>query len=405
MGGGREEVLVDSGRPSFTSPAARRHQRAARLIVAAVIAALGLAACTFESPARPDETSPPTGAAVESTPPPRATVEPSPIPRHTDATSPPSADEAWGPGTPYLSVAGVPNAGARKWAELDRIGAFTVTRTGLVFLDPDSSDVIWAGWDHRHKTIGGSLQRIPGPPYVRDDGPLVDHRGIVGNPDLDIVAWIETAGRQWEDVVVVEASTGDELARASVPSSPDLSVRIASVDGGSIYFALLDSGSSNENGYGYVPGTDVWAWRWAAGEMPQPRTSGDQLVADVSAGIWAVVDGRALKFEDPTGRVLSQVDATHALDSQFGGGLSPDGRFWYSAPYVQVIETATGRRRNLAPRSTNHYGWTEAATVTFVGYQLSECSAITGQCSVPFDVPATKVCNEIRPCRVALPVN
>jgi len=384
---------VDSGGPSFTSPSGRRHRRATRLIVGAVIAALGLAACTFEPPAQPDETPPPS----------RAAIEPTPTPRLADGISPPSTAEAWGPGTPYLSVAGVPYAGARKWAELDRIGAFTVTRTGVVFLDPDSSDVIWEGWDHQRKTIGGSLQRIPGPPHVRDDGPLVDHRGIVGNPDLDIVAWIETEGGKREDVVVVEASTGDELARASVPSSPNLSVRIASVDGGSIYFALLDSGSMNENGY--VPGTDVWAWRWAAGEMPQPRTSGDQLVADVSAGVWAVVDGRALKFEDPTGRVLSQVDATHALDSQFGGGLSPDGRFWYSAPYVQVIETATGRRRNLAARSTNHYGWTGAATVTFVGYQLSECSAITGQCSVPLDVPATRVCDDIRPCHVDLPVN
>lgn len=381
-----------SGSPSPTSLPGRRRKRAAHLLVAGVVAALGLAACTFEPPAEPNETSPP----------PHAAVEPTPAPSHRHRISPPSTAETWGPGTPYLSVSGVPYAGARQWAQLDRIGAFTVTRTGVVFLDPDSSDVIWEGWDHERKTIGGKLQRIPGPPHVRDDdGPLVNHRGIVGNPELDIVAWIETSSRHWEDIVVVEASTGDELARASVPTSPDVDVRIASVDAGSLYFAVLDSGNKD----GYVPGKDVWSWRWAAGEMPVPRTSGDLLVADVSAGVWAVVDGRALKFEDPTGRVLSQVDATHALDSSFGGGLSPDGRFWYSAPYVQVIETATGKRRNIAAGWTYHYGWTGAATLTVVGYQLSECSAINGQCSEPLYVPATNVCEEDRPCRVGLPVN
>jgi hypothetical protein len=374
---------------------AGRRWKAQRIVFSLALVA-GLAACTFEPGESPD---------LHTSSPPRTAPTP-PLPTHQGAyESPPYERRVWGPQTPYLSVEGVPYSGDYKWPQRDRIGAFTVTRTGVVFLDPDTSEVIWEGWNHDSRTIGGQLQRLHGRPQVPSGGErLVGHRGVIGNPAHDLVAWIETADSVWDDVVVVEASTGDELARASIPVTPGRSVRIASLDVGTVYFAMLEPGNENDNTF--VPSTDIRVWRWAAGEMPEASTRQDQQVADVSADIWAVVDGRTLQFEDAGGRVLSRLNSTHALGSRFGETLSPDGRFWYSAPHMEVVETATGDRRSIAATTwIDSYAWTGPADLTFVGFELSVCSAVSGQCSVPFDVPANEVCDDSRSCSVALPAH
>lgn len=260
-----------------------------------------------------------------------------------------------------------------------RIEIFTIVRTGIVYVEPETSEIVWQNLQRDRKSIGESAWTNPGPKALnRVSGllPWREGRDIVGHPDHDLVAWVETVAGERGDIVVVEASSGDELARAAIRAPSDHPVVIASVDEEAVYFATPDP----TTGWPDVPRADVWVWPWAAGDEPFSRRSGRYL-NDVSAGIWAVY-GDGLEFEDSTGRTLSSVEFTAEKPTDFGSSLSPDGRFWYGARTSQIIETATGRVIAIPGARERNYGWTSTSELTLTR-PPTLCSALTGRCHGP----------------------
>jgi hypothetical protein len=208
-----------------------------------------------------------------------------------------------------------------------------------------------------------------------------------------VVAWVEANGEQRGDLVVVQPTTGAVLARTPIPGPPDRPVRIAGVDDDTVYFATpvtsWDGGASP---------LDVWSWRWAIGQPPQPsqdRIGGGQIM-DVSGGVWAVSNRTVLKFRDATGAVVSEVPTSYADRNYFGDGLSPDGRYWYSSAYNEFVVTATGERVP-APAGlpgedflSARHGWAGPTRLTVIALGdggLALCDASTGTCTDHVTIP------------------
>ncbi|MEV7606089.1 hypothetical protein AB0N65_11675, partial [Paenarthrobacter sp. NPDC089322] len=153
------------------------------------------------------------------------------------------------------------------------MASFTTTSTGVVYVDAETSRLVWADW-------GNSIRMLawlePKEARVgREWGEFRDIRDIVGNPGHDLVSWVHR-GAYSGDIVVVRPSTGDVLAHAPIPSlSSEKSVVYGSIDDAAVYYAISPGGGATG---------DVWVWRWAAGEAPQLS---DRPVADISGDIWA----------------------------------------------------------------------------------------------------------------------
>ncbi|MCU1443412.1 MAG: hypothetical protein JWQ59_1562 [Cryobacterium sp.] len=308
--------------------------------------------------------------------------------------------------TSYFTFNGVPYAGEDQWPQPERVGTFTVVNSGLVFVDPETSQIIWEDWEHNTRIIGERPWRNPAAPdRERDYGVYGEHRDIVGHPDHDVVTWVESVAGRRGDIVVVEASTGDVLARAPIDAPPEFSVLIASVDGTSVYFATLGAQAPPAR---LVPSESIWVWRWATGGSPQTSQRGDSLVVDVSGDIWAVErqfsETGGLFFEDASGRVLTEVAGTFDVKTYFGGGLSPDGRFWYGPTHGQVVETATGRRVDIEEGFDIRYGWTGASELTLIGPGLRVCDVVVGECGERLSIPGRGTCSDSA-CIFGLPVN
>ncbi|MDN4611228.1 hypothetical protein [Arthrobacter burdickii] len=335
----------------------RGRQRAAALAVGAVMTFL-LGACTYE-------TSP-----VEQ-PTPTSSSEPG-----FSASKP----EAWGPGSPYYTNNGIPYVGESTWPSPVRVASFTEAKTGVVYVDADSSKIVWESWEHDTKEIGRQPWRNAGAtPVGRMWG---EFRDIVGNPESDVVSWVETTDGQRGDIVVVQPSTGRVLARTPIEASPEQPVVFASVDDHAVHYATgTDPGGSGAN-------ENIWVWQWASGEDPHLGRRG-VAVLDVSGDTWAVAGGSRISFERTDGSVLSSVDASYGDRTYFGGGLSPGGRFWFAPAYGLVVETSTGKEVRLEHGFDGRYGWTGPEELTMIGPGLSVCSAITGNCDDPIDAPYT----------------
>jgi len=334
------------------------------------------------------------------------------------ATSPTSSAEGWGPDAALLSVDGVPYGGVEQWRTVDRIDSFTVVEGGVVYVDPSTSQIVWEGWDRTTKVIGerpwhpdadASYGEMSGVAYGR-------HRGVVGNPLHDLVSWVESDGAARGDLVVVRASTGEELARAPIEAPSDRYVILASVDQEAVSFATPTTNDAT----GYILGDDVWVWRWAQGESPAvPPQRAGQRIMDVSGDIWAVDAGSLLRFEDGSGRLLSQVHASYEDRTYFGNPLSPDGRFWYGPAHGEVVATATGEVVGLD--WTGHpFGWSGVTELTMIADWfgqatstaggpaplLGSCDAITGACTDPVPIPDLGMCAADMPdCGYGLPTS
>lgn len=283
------------------------------------------------------------------------------------------------------------------------ISTFTFVRTGIVFVDPGTSEIVWRNVRRDREVIGKNPWRNPvaplpseptGYPAWRDD------RSIVGHPDHDLVAWVETtADGERGDLVVVQASTGDVLARTAVPAPGDRSVVIASVDESMVYFATPDPST----GWPDMPGPDIWTWRWAVGGTPHAFGL-DRFYNDVSSGTWAVY-GRGVEFTNASTRDPRTVEFPADKPTDFGGALSPDGTYWYGAATSRIVDTTTGRSVQLPSGRERAYGWTGSAELTLTGPFLV-CSAVTGTCGGLDGSPIYGVCDVFGlVCGTHLPIN
>lgn len=324
-----------------------RRKRVTTLIVGSAMA-LVLGACTYEGPA-PNQSVP--------------------------------ARQVWGPDARYYTNQGIPYVGESRWPSPARVASFTETKTGVVYVDADTSKIVWEGWEHDTKEIGQQPWREPNASKVG----LVwgEFRDIVGNPSRDVVSWVETTDGHRGDIVAVQQSTGEVLARAPILASPRSTVVLASVDDATVYYATVE---------------DICVWRWAAGEDPRPSQRGTAAVADVSGDTWAVGAQDRIDFESTDGSLLSSVHASYGDRTYFGGGLSPDGRFWFAPAHELIVETTTGKEIRLDRGFTGRYGWTGPEELTLIGPGLSVCSAVTGDCEEPINASYT-------PSEFGLPLN
>ncbi|MFC0682379.1 hypothetical protein ACFFGH_31500 [Lysobacter korlensis] len=271
-------------------------------------------------------------------------------------------------------------------SEPDRtpIEVFTIVKTGIVYVDPETSEIVWRSRERKTRTLSERPWRDAHPGGVDAEHlPWRPHRDIIGNPDHDVVAWVETAEGRRGDLVVVEAHSGNLLARAPLGIPLERPVVLASLDDEALYYATSDTA----DGVIGVPSEDIWVWRWAAGEEPQQDPRRPAFLNDVSAGVWAVYTSGGIAFEDADGRQLSYARIYYEIVPDFGSALSPDGRYWYGGERSVVIETTTGDAVAIAPAHGRDFGWSGAAELT-----LAACHAVTGRCH-------TITCDVTRPIR------
>ena len=286
--------------------------------------------------------------------------------------------------------------------DVDQIEVFTFVATGIVYVDPRTSTIVWKNADGDQRTIGADPWRnrgetrpseLTGSPAWRDD------RDIVGNPDHDLVSWVETTRGTRGDLVVVKASTGGVLARARIPAPIDRHIVIASLDDESVYFATPDPAT----GFPDMPGPDIWTWSWADGSVPEVRTL-TRYYNDVSAGRWALYDAYGVEFADTDRRSVFRTNFNGTAFTDFGGALSPDGRYWYGSGSSQIVDTATGYAVELPASRERNYGWTGAAELTLTRPYLV-CSAVSGRCRGPASSPVDLCLPYAITCGNHLPVN
>lgn len=282
------------------------------------------------------------------------------------------------------------------------ISVFTFVSTGIVYVEPETSEIVWQDAGRDEQTIGEIPWRNQGKARPGESTGFPawrENRDLVGNPDHDLVTWVETEDGERGDLVVVRASTGEVLARTPVQAPEESFIVIASVDEDAVYFATPHP----TTGFPDVPGAKIWVWRWTAGEQPENLESG-RYYNDVSAGMWAVY-GNGVEFEDEHGRTLVTVPFSDEKPTDFGGALSPDGRFWYGARTSQIVETATGTTIDIPAARERDYAWTGSKELTLTKPFLV-CSAVTGQCQGPTTFVAQDVCAPYGiVCGDNLPVN
>jgi hypothetical protein len=332
-------------------------RRPGRQRVAALFVSLGLAfwvgGCTYEEP---DGERPLPGSAF-------------PVPSTSESELSVDAREGWGPDALFYTDAGNLYVGENRWPPA-RVASFTMTSSGVVYVDAETSRLVWSDWEHGIRELAWMEPKETR--AGRQWGEFRDIRDIVGNSSHDLVSWVHR-GAYSGDIVVVRPSTGEVLAHAPIPSLPaEKSVVYGSIDDAAVYYAISPGGGATG---------DVWVWRWASGEVPQRS---DRPVADVSGDIWAVEREDRIDFENADGTVLSSVHSSYGDRTAFGSGLSPGGRFWYAPAYDLIVETATGAAVKIGRGFQQRYGWAGPEELTLIGPGISVCSAITGKCEEPF---------------------
>ena len=302
------------------------------------------------------------------------------------------------------------------------LGRFTAQFTrlagGVVTVEADTNAprVAWRSWAGQTKVIGSnpwpavepfSIRRNEhGNPWPR--GAL--RRDVVGNPLGDQVAWI-TQGSGRGDLVVVRASTGEEVARTVIPGGQVETVDIRSIDDRSVHLrrcpAPFPPGESSDGRPTLraqsQEGCTFWVWQWPTGSGL--RATGHSwvepdgtVIHDMTTDVWAVQrpNSDALSFITSRGEHLADAEVAVPDRSQ-GGGLSPDGRFWYSPGSTAFVVTSTGEIRRISdelarigPADASHFAWSGATTVTVAGPGgVTTCDASTATCSDPTSLPIT----------------
>jgi hypothetical protein len=311
------------------------------------------------------------------------------------AAVPNNAGVEWGPDIPLATLSGVPYAGDKKWPMAGPIASLTVVEGGVVYVLPDRR-IIFESWQHDSAVIGEAPWFDEDPFDFDPQGRGSWARGVVGDPAHDLVAWFETESGRRGDLVLVQASTGVELARTAVPGPAGVRAAIAAIGDEYVYFsAQSDEGrrASPEPDRRLVwmssswPLDDVWSWRWGSGAAPGDTGRQAQDVEDVSAEVWARTVEPKLRFETGSRKLLSSV-GSYLMERGRGRGLSPDGRFWFAQ--WGLVVTETGERRSLGPdvfgkeMAVRNYAWTGTTKLTIVSDNgLTVCDAVAATCSAP----------------------
>ncbi|MGX9899113.1 hypothetical protein ACW0JT_03065 [Arthrobacter sp. SA17] len=110
-------------------------RKSGRQRLAALIVSLGLAfwvgGCTYEEP---DAERPRPGTAF-------------PAPSTSESELSVDAREGWGPDALFYTDAGNLYVGENRWPPA-RVASFTTTSTGVVYVDAETSRLVWADWEH-----------------------------------------------------------------------------------------------------------------------------------------------------------------------------------------------------------------------------------------------------------------
>ena len=224
----------------------------------------------------------------------------------------------------------------------DRVEVFTIVEDGVVYLPAHRPDIVFETWENETSVIGSMPLGEGGNRLLRP----ARRRGE--SPCSDVVGWVKNGDSDTAELVLTEASTGNELARAPMPSGANL---LMSVGEEFVYFLNSTRESTD------YPSRDsaVWSWAWTTGQSPEQVDVGDDRVLDVKDDIWAIQHGDELRFEDSSGQLLSLPIAPSHRSLTNWRGLSPDGAYWYDVRTNELTVTATGgtARPRGSPRSTS----------------------------------------------------
>ncbi len=277
--------------------------------------------------------------------------------------------------------------GSRQVPVPDQVFGFGLVEGGVVYTASDRGlKVMFQPSDGSDATeIGDNAQLAP-----------------VGDPTSGLVSWVEAQGKDGS-LVVFDTSTGNEVARTSVPpalrpqdniifpgTSPVISVSSTAV----YYYKERDK--------------DIWVYRWREGGGPESTGRTRDELFDVAGGVTAQAgaDHADVEFVTPAGLVT-------ATGLPPGGYLNPDGSLFASVegmtprkeksgirPGIVVTDTSTGETAKLDPFGPGEpafpsgVGWSSNDTLMVKnGVRPSEviaCTASTGKCEVVASVGSSR---------------
>ena len=216
----------------------------------------------------------------------------------------------WGPDVTFYmlgetgccpSPGGRPFAGTQPWPAVDHVQTFTTTSTGVVYVTagesatggPATGEIVFEGWDHQVVVLSRNPRSLPFKFGFSSNQ-------LWASPLHDLVAWTELDGEgagEQVAVVVVRASTGQQLARTVLPAERAETVSLLSLDPEQLHVHTLIDDE-----------TWVWTWNWAVDDLPRVPRAGTGF-RGVAGRTWAVYrEPDGLRFETETGRLLSRPD-------------------------------------------------------------------------------------------------
>ena len=246
--------------------------------------------------------------------------------------------------------------GSSEVAAPDEIFGFGLVEGGVVYSTNDrDADVFFQPIDGSSATqIGSNAQLAP-----------------AGDPTSGLVSWVEAQGKDGS-LVVFDTTTGQELARTSVPPAlrpqdniifPGISP-VISVSSTAVYFYGRDE--------------TVWVYRWAADEAPESTGKTQEELLDVAGDVTAQAgsDEGSVEFLTDEGTAV-------AIGLPPGGYLSPDGSRFASVGggIFDTSETGSSRPRILV--SDTSTGETTELDLSAPGESAACCSQSAGPATTP----------------------
>jgi hypothetical protein len=289
------------------------------------------------------------------------------------------------------------------------VAQFTVLSSGFVWVEDETSHprIFFSGWQGGTKVIGRNPWPSVQPLSRTHDHPRGLRRNVVGNPQRNWLAWIEQGLKQ-KQLVVAYAPSG-AVARTAIPAAGPEWLDVLAIDAAVVYLRRCPAATEPVE----LPGGDlstaptsrtgcsIWKWSWQlrnTGLVPSGHSwvePDGTVLQDVSTGVWAVTrtNRRGLTFVSPQGGHLSDAAVVVSGEDE-GNGLSPDGRYWFSAGSRSIVVTATGEVRPLGAGLSRvglgeelRFVWIEPTTVMVVDDDtITTCDAVLLSCDEPTDV-------------------
>ena len=277
--------------------------------------------------------------------------------------------------------------GSRQVPVPDQVFGFGLVEGGVVYTAYTASD------------RGGSKVMFQ-PSDGSDATEIGDNAQVTaGDPTSGLVSWVEAQGKDGS-LVVFDTSTGNEVARTSVPPAlrPQYTISpgtspVISVSPTAVYYHGRDE--------------EIWVYRWRAGGGPESTGQTRDELFDVAGGVTAQAgaDQGDVEFVTPDGLVT-------ATGLPPGGYLNPDGSLFASVTGmtpseeksgirpggIVVTDTSTGETTELdlfGPGERGFpvgVGWSSNDTLMVIGHpsEVIACTASTGKCEVVASVGSSR---------------